>query len=133
MSPKQTYGMTSTEAAALYLSDGHTTDHELASMLDYAKKQPELLLPKGTIPMKDYEPPKLVIDDPDETERKALRDRIGFDVVVKIDLDKKRATFTDTELNLITRCKLYEHDQINGMNMASAMLRLKTKHDKATQ
>ena len=123
---KPSYGMTSQEAAALYLSGGHTTDPELASMLDYAKKQPELLIPKGTIPMTDYEPAKLIIDDPEDNERIRLRNQIGFDVTVLV--TSKQATLKDTEHKLATRCYLTGDAEVDGQSMSQAMLRLKAKY-----
>jgi hypothetical protein len=123
------YGMTSREAAALYLSDGYTDDAELASMLDAAKKQPELLMPRGVLPQKDYQPPALTIEDADNEERIRLRNAIGFDVEVKIDPIKNRATLKDTELKLYTRCTLSDDADEAAAAMSKAMIRLKTKHD----
>ena len=127
MKPDQPYGMTSREAAALYLSGGATDDPGLASMLDYAKKQPELLIPKGYVGMVDYEAPKLVIDNPDKKERQALRNAIGFDYDVV--LQAKRALVTTIiEVNggkLQTTTKLTGDSQTDSLNIAKAVIRLK--------
>ncbi len=121
-------GLTSREAAALYLSDGKTDDPALASMLDYAKKQPELLIPKGLIGETKYKPAQLVIEDPDEVERKQLRDAIGFDY--KVTIKDKKATVRDLETEKMTSCKLTDDYQVNAANLTKAVLRLKNLHDK---
>ena len=128
MKPDQPHGMTSTEAAALYLSDGQTDDPGLASMMDYAKKQPGLLLPKGYVGMVDYEPAKLVIDDPDVTDRIALRNELGFDFTV--DLQDKRAVVHATGTNLKTIAKLVGNDVADSTSIGAAVMRLKIKVDR---
>ena len=128
MKPDQPHGMTSREAAALYLSDGQTDDPGLASMMDYAKKQPELLIPKGYVGMVDYEAPKLVIDDPDVTDRIALRNALGFDFTV--DLQDKRAVVHATGTNLKTIAKLVNDYPTDSAAVSAAVMRLKTKVDR---
>jgi hypothetical protein len=127
---QKTGGMTSTEAAALYLSEGRTTDPALASMLDYAKKQPDLLIPKGHMLMKDYEPAKLVIDDPDEKERIRLRELIGFDIDVTINEETCKAMFKARDTKLSTRCNLTGDADTDSAQMTRAMLRLKAKYER---
>ena len=129
MKPDQPYGMTSREAAALYLSGGATDDPGLASMLDYAKKQPELLIPKGYVGMVDYEAPKLVIDDPDANKRRDISKKLGFDFSVELDVDNHKATFKNAEYKLTTRCKLSGSSLVDASNMAAAVLRLQTKYE----
>ena len=127
MQPKQPHGMTSREAAALYLSGGVTDDPGLASMLDYAKKQPELLIPKGYVGMIDYEAPKLVIENPDEQERQALRNALGFDFTV--DLQAKRAVIHATGTRLKTIAKLTGSEAVDSANITAAVVRLKVKYE----
>ena len=128
---KQPYGITSQEAAALYLSDGQTDDPGLASMMDYAKKQPELLVPKGYVGERTYEPPKLVIEDPDAVERTALRNAIGFDYEVTITGNK--VTVTNTETSRKTKCVLTGDETVDAASITNAVMRLKRIHDKRQQ
>lgn len=121
--------MTSVEAAALYLSQGKTTDPVLADMYDRAEGHPELLLPKGTIPERDYQPPALVIEDPEVAERKRLHQAIGFDMEVVINEAKSKVVFKDLERGYTTRCKLTDDEAANSVAMSRAVLRLKTKHE----
>lgn len=130
MQNKPTYGMTSQEAAALYLSEGRTDDPGLASMLDYAKKQPELLIPKGRVGELAYKPAQLVIDDPDDAERIRLRNLIGFDVEVIIDDDINQATLLDTEYMYKVRTKLTDDPEVNAVKLSKAMIKLQKKHNK---
>lgn len=123
-------GMTSTEAAALYLSDGKTDDPGLASMLDYAKKQPELLIPKGRIGEAAYKPAPLVIEDPDELERQRLRNLIGFDVDVTIDEKTGKATLTDKQYKYQVRVTLGKKEQTQAKQLSKAIIKLKVKHDR---
>jgi len=124
------YGMTSREAAALYLSEGHTTDPDLASMLDAAKKQPELLIPRGSIPEATYKPAQLVIDDPDEAERKRLRGLIGFDY--EVELEDKKAVITAKGTKLFTVARLSGDEEADAKRLSQAVLRLKAKYERRT-
>lgn len=106
--PKKKIGLTSEEAAALYLSDGATTDPELAQQYD-----------KGEL------------FDMDAMQRAALRRQMGFDFDVKYSDRKffvrsKQSPFVTTQADYSGTI-----DQNAITALVDACLRLKDRYEEA--
>lgn len=120
MSDKKKTGLTSEEAAALFLSDGRTKDVQMATILDQNAKN-EL--------------------DMDGLQRAHLRRMMGFDFRVKLAPNKIHVSSTDPPY-LSTHMKLKEGDAVETIQgfgltneaaidrLVDACARLKDKWDK---
>lgn len=107
---KKKLGVTSTEAAALLMSDGRTSDPEEAA-----------LLAQGSIL------------DMDALQRSALRNMMGFDFRIKPAPNKYHVSSTKPPY-VTTWCKYTGiEDEAFIDRLVDACLRLKIKHDKANQ
>ena len=105
--------LSSTEFAALLVSEGRTTDVTMANAL------------ADGYPI-----------DPDQLERAFYRRAIGFDVDIRIDPDSKKAIVTDLELGLKTTCTYLDGDEnidTNAQRLSKAVMKLKKKHDEAQE
>lgn len=108
--------MSSTEAAALFLSDGKTTDPNLAAMMD----DPNLI---------DIETNPLKLD---MKQRAELRRMMGFSFTIK-ETSKKIHVYSKEGPKLSTHCSLKNGLVDNSVidDLVDACLRLKIKWDKA--
>lgn len=113
---KTKLGLTSVEAAALWLSDGKTKDPEQAALIDQGQEF-----------------------DMDGLTRAALRRAMGFDFKVK-QAPNYFHVYSDDDLHVSARAKILPHEVdvygniINADatdRLAEACLRLKTKWDAA--
>lgn len=119
-------GITSVDAAALFLSDGRTTDPTLAAMIDEAESLPGL-------EKKDYE----------ALERGELRDMMGFDFKIKIAPAKSKLLVSSKEgpkVRTHAKVKPGEVDDYGNIiseeligRLVQACVRLKEKWDAANE
>jgi len=105
--------LSSTEFAALLVSEGRTTDVTMANAL------------ADGYPI-----------DPDQLERAFYRRALGFDVDIYIDPAKGKAIIKDLELGLTTTCaylgeETKENMDANAKRLSKACMKLKKKHDDA--
>lgn len=110
LQPKK--GMTSVEAAALYLSNGQTRDPELAVQIndDVAHTF-----------------------DIDALERAAIRRNVGFDFSVNIDTKRHRFLCTNDETGYKTTAYYQDMDEKAIKRLVRALGRLKKQHDDSLQ
>ena len=102
--------MTSTEAAALLLSGGKTTDVEEANLMESG----QLL-------------------DPDALERAYYRRIFGFDFTTYMDNDKHKIICRDEDLDITVTGTLASDTDKDAQTLARLCMKLKRLHEKAVK
>jgi len=105
---KRNIGMTSLEAAALYSSNGATSDVEEANLLAEGK-----------------------ILDPDKLQRAFFRRALGFDFSVITDEKHGKYIIRDDERGGSVTCAIVDDYNNQAAKLAKAIIKLKKLHEQA--